>query len=239
MLRGSTLLIVGAMLVAAACTPQREPDLSTIQSNTDAVHEGDFGALLQHMYQAEKKAEYAEDAKAKIEAQPGYLFTDWPLRQSAVQASAEAVEQRKEAEAALDRFLDPLRARIAYLESLHVPQGTGVFTQDILFPTGSDRIPQDEIGKIEQVAQFLTDYPISAVTITGYADTQGDAVANKDLSRRRAATVVEALRGFGVPLASTVAVEGMGEAEGPDNTAEAANRRVTITVEAHGKHVGN
>jgi outer membrane protein OmpA-like peptidoglycan-associated protein len=237
MLRGYSLIIVSAMFAVAACAPQRDPDLSTIQSNTDTVHEGDFGALLQNMYQAEKKSEYAEDAKARIDAQPAYLFTDGPLRQSAVQASAEAIEHRKEAEAALNRFLDPLRARIAYLESLHVPQGTGAVTQDILFNTGSDRIPQDEIGKIEQIAQFLTDYPISAVSVAGYTDTQGNPATNKELSRRRAAAVVEALRGFGVPLASTVAIEGMGEAEGPDNTANAASRRVTITVEPHGKHV--
>ncbi|MFZ5789398.1 MAG: OmpA family protein [Pseudomonadota bacterium] len=238
MLRGYKLILMSALFVAAACTPQREPDLSTIQSNYDTVHEGDFGSLLHNMYQAEKKSEYAADAKAKIDAEPAYLFTDWPLRQSAVQASQEAVEHRKEAEAALNRFLDPLRARIAYLESLHVPQGTGTIEQNILFPTGSSKVPQGEIGKIEEVAKFLADYPISAVTITGYTDTVGSPAANKELSRRRAVAVVEALRGFGVPLASTVAVNAAGEAEGPDNTADANNRRVTILVEPHGKHAG-
>lgn len=236
MFRGYQLAMVGACLLVAACTPQREPDLSTIQSNYDTVHEGDFGSLLHHMYQAEKKSEYAEDAKAQIDAQPAYLFTDWPLRQSAVQASQEAVEHRKEAEAALNRFLDPLRARIAYLESLHVPQGTGAVEQSILFDTGSATIPQSEIGKVEEVAKFLAEYPISSVMIVGYADTVGDKGANKELSRRRSAAVVEALRDFGVPLASTVAVNSMGEAEGPDETPDANNRIVMIRVEPHGKH---
>lgn len=236
MFRGYQLAMVGACLLVAACTPQREPDLSTIQSNYDTVHEGDFGSLLHNMYQAEKKSEYAEDAKAQIDAQPAYLFTDWPLRQSAVQASQEAVEHRKEAEAALNRFLDPLRARIAYLESLHVPQGTGAVEQSVLFDTGSATIPQSEIGKVEEVAKFLAEYPISSVMIVGYADTVGNKSANKELSRRRSAAVVEALRDFGVPLASTVAVNSMGEAEGPDETPDANNRIVLIRVEPHGKH---
>lgn len=236
MFRGCPLAVVGACLLVAACTPQREPDLSTIRSNYDTVHEGDFGALLHHMYQAEKKSEYAEDAKARIEGEPGYLFTDWPLRQSAVQASQEAVEHRQAAEAALNRFLDPLRARIAYLESLHAPQGTGAVEQSILFDTGSATIPQSEIGKVEEVAKFLAEYPISSVTIVGYADTVGDKSANRELSRRRSAAVVEALRDFGVPLASTVAVNSMGEAEGPDETSDANNRTVMIRVEPHGKH---
>lgn len=236
MFRGYQLALAGACIAVAACTPQREPDLSTIQSNYDVAHEGDFGALQHHMYQAEKKSEYAADAKAQIDSEPAYLFTDWPLRQSAVQASQEAAEHRREAEAALNRFLDPLRARIAYLESLHTPQGTGAIEQSILFDTGSATIPQAEIGKVEEVAKFLAEYPISSVTIVGFTDTVGSKSANQELSRRRAAAVVEALRDFGVPLASTVAVNSMGEMDGPDETPDATNRTVRIRVEPHGKH---
>lgn len=229
-------LLAAACLAIAACAPQREPDLSTIQSNYDTVEGGDVGALLHNLYQAEKKADYAEQAKGQIDSEPGYLFTDGQLRQRAVQASIEAVEHRAAAEAALNRILDPLRARIAYLESLHVPQGTGPLEQSILFDSGSASVPQAEIGKIEEAARFVAAYPIASVTVIGYADTVGDKNANKDLSRRRALAVVEALQGFGMPLAATVAIESMGEVEGPDETPDLDNRTVLIRVEPHGMH---
>ncbi len=227
-------LLAAACLAVAACAPQREPDLSTIRTNYETVEEGDVGALLHHLYQAAQKAEYAEQVRARISSEPGYLFTDGQLRQRAVQASLEAVEHRNEAEAALARILDPLRARIAYLESLHLPQGTGPFEQSVLFDTGSAAIPQAETGKIEAVARFVAAYPLSAVIVTGFADSVGDKHANQDLSRRRAAAVVEALRGFGLPPATTLAVSSEGEAPGPDDTPDIDNRTVLIRVEAHG-----
>lgn len=234
-MRAKYLLVAGSLLVLAACTPNRD-DLPGIQSNYDAVHEGDFGALLHHMYQAEEKSEYALGVKENAESHPEWMFTR--ERSAAVSAAEEAVEHRKEAEAALNRFLDPLRARIAYLESLHVPEGTGAISQSIYFDTGSAAVRQEEVGKIEEVANFLAEYPISAVTIVGMTDTVGSEGANKDLSRRRAAAVVETLRDFGVPLASTVAVSAAGEAEGPDETDEQENRSVVISVSPHGRHVG-
>ena len=48
--------------------------------------------------------------------------------------------------------------------------------------------------------------------------------------------LAQSLRDFGVPLASTVAVNSMGEMEGPDETPDANNRTVRIRVEPHGKH---
>jgi len=231
-------LIFGASVAVAACSgPNREPQLTSMQSNVDQTYDGDFGDLLYNMYQAGKKAEYAEDAKAHLESDPPYIYNHLDLVEGGVTAAEEALEHRRAAEAALNRFLDPLRARIAYLESLHVPEGTGMMTSSIFFDTGSATIRQSEIGKIEEAANFLSQYPIAAVSIVGYTDTVGNAGANQDLSRRRAVAVVEALRNFGVPLASTVAVNAAGETGGADEVEDQANRRVDIMVSPHGRHV--
>jgi outer membrane protein OmpA-like peptidoglycan-associated protein len=230
--------IVGMSVALAACEgPNREPQLNTMQSNVDQTYEGDFGELLYNMYQAGKKAEYAEDAKAHLEADPPYIYNHLDLLEGGVTASEEALAHRQAAEAALNRFLDPLRARIAYLESLHVPEGTGMMTMSVYFDTGSAAVNQSEIGKIEEAANFLSQYPIAAVSIVGYTDTVGNAGANEDLSRRRAVAVVETLRDFGVPLASTVAVNAAGEAGGADEVDDQANRRVDIMISPHGRHV--
>ena len=234
----AAVAIAGMSVALAACEgPNREPQLSTMQSNVDQTYEGDFGELLYNMYQAGKKAEYAEDAKAHLESDPPYIYNHLDLLEGGVTASEEALAHRQAAEAALNRFLDPLRARIAYLESLHVPEGTGMMSLSVYFDTGSAAVNQSEVGKIEEAANFLSQYPIAAVSIVGYTDTVGNASANEDLSRRRAVAVVETLRDFGVPLASTVAVNAAGEAGGADEVDDQANRRVDIMISPHGRHV--
>src|SRR5215510_6085274 len=73
------------------------------------------------------------DIKASLDADAPYLYTNLPLRKKGVQLSEEALDHRKKAEAALNRILDPIRARLAYLESLHVPQDVGPMKTSIYF----------------------------------------------------------------------------------------------------------
>ena len=127
MIRDFKLLLLGSccLAVTACAAPNREPDLSNIKSNVDQTREGDFGDFLYNLVEAEDKAREASDIKASLDADAPYLYTNLPLRKKGVQLSEEALDHRKKAEAALNRILDPIRARLAYLESLHVPQDVG------------------------------------------------------------------------------------------------------------------
>jgi outer membrane protein OmpA-like peptidoglycan-associated protein len=130
---------------------------------------------------------------------------------------------------------DPLRARIAYLESLHVPQNTGALVKSMYFDTGSAALSDDDRAALDEVSGFLSQYPIATVGITGYADTQGSLEANRAPAQRRAQAVAQALRGLGGPLAGSVAVVAMGEPEGAaDSEATSENRRVEDLVAPHG-----
>ena len=209
--------------MTACAAPNREPDLSNIKSNVDQTREGDFGDFLYNLVEAEDKAREAEDIKASLDADAPYLYTNLPLR--------------KKAEAALNRILDPIRARLAYLESLHVPQDVGPLKASIYFATGSSRITSEEAGKLAQVGNFLSQYPISHIQIDFYTDTKGSTGANKELARRRCASTVEALKKAGVPLAATVATDAVGEPkDSPDNTDNQENRRVDVMVAPHGTY---
>ena len=235
---GTAAAILGlAMGLAACAAPDRQPQLDTIQSNVDATYDGAFGALLYNLYQAGEKAEEAADAKAHLEADPPYLANHAGLLEDGVMASEAALAYRLAAEAALDRYLDPLRARILYLESLHVPDGTPTTSLSIFFDTGSATVNQSEMGKIEEAANFLAQYPIAAVSVVGFTDTVGDPAANYDLAWRRAVTVVERLRNLGVPLASTLSVAAPGELGVGDQVDDPESRRVDITIRPHGRHV--
>ena len=231
--RSAAVLCLTTVLAACA-VPDRQPQLEEIQSNIDATYEGEFGALLYNIYQAGQKAEEAADAKAHLESDPPYLANHAGMLEDAVTASEEALAHRQAAEEALDRYLDPLRARIAYLEALHVPDISGMFSLPIFFDTGSSTVNDSETGKIAEAADLLSQYPIAAVTIIGYTDTVGTPTANDDLARRRAEAVVAALRDTGVPLASSVAVVAAGEAIGADQVDDPMNRRVDILITPHG-----
>ncbi len=233
------LALLGSCLLAVAgCAgPNREPDLTNIQTNVDKTREGDFGQFLYNLVEAETKAQQAEDIKANIDSAAPYLYTDLPLRQKGVKLAEEAAEHRRKAEEAFNRILDPIRARLAYLESLHVPQSVGPQKVSLFFDTGSSRVRADDRAKLEEAANFLSQYPIAHVEIDGYTDTQGSVGANKELARRRANAVLEAFKKLGVPLSANVAVVAVGEQPGaPADTKDPANRRVDVLVQPHGTY---
>lgn len=231
------VLLSSALLAVAACAaPNREPDLSNIQANVDKTREGDFGELLYNLDAAADKSERAEEIKQSIDADAPYLYTNLPLRQEGVRLAEEAAEHRARAEAALNRFLDPIRARLAYLESLHVPQDVGPQTTSIYFDTGSAAVRDSETAAMTDAGNFLSQYPIAHVQINAYTDTVGSTNANEALAQRRAKAVMTAMGKAGVPLAADVSVLAVGEAEGEDNVENQENRRVDIIVQPHGTY---
>ena len=216
MTRGVKLALLGASLFAlgACAASDRQADLDNIAANVEQTQEGDFGEFLTNLNEAGDKARRAD-----------------------VQSAEEAAEHRRRAEDALNRILDPLRARIAYLESLHVPQTVGAMSKSIYFDTGSAALGDDDQAALDEVAGFMSQYPIATVVITGYADTQGSLEANRALAQRRSQAVAQALRGLGGPLAGSVAVVAMGEPEGAaDSEANSENRRVEVLVAPHGTY---
>ena len=216
MTRGVKLALLGASLFAlgACAASDRQADLDNIAANVEQTQEGDFGEFITNLNEAGDKARRAD-----------------------LQSAEEAAEHRRRAEDALNRILDPLRARIAYLESLHVPQTVGAMSKSIYFDTGSASLGDNDQAALDEVASFMSQYPIATVVITGYADTQGSLEVNRALAQRRAQAVAQALRGLGGPLAGSVAVVAMGEPEGAaDSEANSENRRVEVLVAPHGTY---
>ena len=239
MIRGVKLALLGPFLLTleACAVPDRQPDLENIAVNVEQTREGDFGEFLHHLNEAGDKARRADEIQSDLGQVPPYLNASLALREEGVRLAEESAEHRRRAEDALNRILDPLRARIAYLESLHVPQTVGAMTRSVYFDTGSASIGDDDQPALDEVSGFLGQYPIATVVITGYADTQGSLEANRALAQRRAQAVAQALRGLGGPLAGSVAVVAVGEPEGAaDSEANSENRRVEVLVAPHGTY---
>ena len=239
MMRSVQLALIGAaLLILAACAvPDRQPDLDNIAANVEQTREGDFGEFLDNVNEAGDKAREAEEIHDELAAVPPYLNADATLRERGVRLAEEAAEHRRRAEDAINRILDPLRARIAYLESLHVPQNVGAVTKSVYFDTGSAALGDDDRAILEEAANFLSQYPIATVEITGFADTEGSVDANRALAKRRADAVATALRGAGAPLSTNVSIVGVGEPDGAaDGQSDQNNRRVDVLVAPHGTY---
>ena len=104
----------------------------------------------------------------------------------------------------------------------------------IHFDTGKDTIKSESFGLLDQVAKLLNEHSeMKRVRVEGHTDNVGNAAYNKDLSARRAASVVRYLVGKGVAASRLVpAGYGFEQPIASNATAlgRAKNRRVVFTV---------
>lgn len=63
----------------------------------------------------------------------------------------------------------------------------------ILFDTGKADVKDESKPALEQVAKLLSEHPDWKIWVAGHTDTVGQLAANMDLSKRRAAAVMQAL----------------------------------------------
>ena len=107
------------------------------------------------------------------------------------------------------------------------------------FDSNSDVVKQAYMKEIQNVADFLKQYPDTNAVIEGHTDTSGSALYNKNLSQRRADAVAKVIiERFGID-ASRVSAVGYGE-ERPiadESTLEGkiANRRVIAEISTGGE----
>ena len=103
-------------------------------------------------------------------------------------------------------------------------------TTGILFDVNSDRIKAQSYGRLQDIAQLLKENAALRVRIIGHTDADGADATNLELSKRRAASIKQALStNFGID-ASRMETYGKGKSEPVDANDTAAgkanNRRV-------------
>jgi outer membrane protein OmpA-like peptidoglycan-associated protein len=100
----------------------------------------------------------------------------------------------------------------------------------IYFDVNKDVVKPESFGTLNDIAKTLKENPTVKIKIIGYTDSDGDDAKNLDLSKRRAASVKNALSGeFGID-GSLIQTDGKGESDpiSPNTNTEgkAKNRRV-------------
>ena len=127
--------------------------------------------------------------------------------------------------------LCPDSAAGATVDAFGCEVDAAIVLRGVNFVTDSDELTGQSLAILDGVATTLTSNPDIRVQVAGHTDSQGEDAYNKDLSQRRAASVVSYLVSKGV-AGDNLQPAGYGE-EQPraDNaTAEgrAANRRVEL-----------
>jgi outer membrane protein OmpA-like peptidoglycan-associated protein len=100
----------------------------------------------------------------------------------------------------------------------------------IYFDVNKDVVKPESYPSIKEIAAILKDNPDLKIKIVGHTDSDGDDKSNLDLSKRRAASVKNALvKDFGID-AARIETDGKGESEpvAPNDSTvnKALNRRV-------------
>ena len=99
----------------------------------------------------------------------------------------------------------------------------------VFFQQWSVALDDSAKSVVSDAASWANSHPSAQVHVIGYADPEGSAQVNKDLSRTRAQAVADGLKADGVAQ-QRIHIHGAGEVEYAMDSQE--SRRVTISLTA-------
>ena len=109
------------------------------------------------------------------------------------------------------------------------------FDSDILFDFDSAALRPDARRTVDELADVLAEYDRTAVVVQGHTDARGTDAYNRDLSERRATSVMRYLENSGVDR-GRIATQGLGEqypvASNDSESGRQQNRRVEVLLRA-------
>lgn len=185
---------------------------------------------------AELNAAQDEVERAEAERQRVLIQARKAEAEAAEQRAQEALtEARKERAAAEEarRRAEELAERVNELEAQQTERGLVLTLGDVLFDFDKATLKPGGNRAVNELTNFLQEYPERNVMIEGFTDNIGSESYNRDLSQRRANAVRRALLSNGISR-SRIQTRGYGE-QYPvaGNTTEAGrqrNRRVEVII---------
>lgn len=127
--------------------------------------------------------------------------------------------------------LCPGTAAGAQVDAFGCEQDAAIVLRGVNFKTDSAELTEESLAILDSVSETLIANPEIKVEVAGHTDSDADAAYNRDLSQRRAESVVAYLAGKGV-AADNMTAKGYGEdrpVAGNDSAeGKARNRRVEL-----------
>lgn len=169
---------------------------------------------------AQGREDQRETEAMKLERQRVQL----DLRAAEVERSRAEAEEARLAAAEMQQQLEQLQAE-------RTERGMVLTLGDVLFASNEATLQPGAARNIQNIAEFLKNYPERTAQIEGHTDSLGDDDYNMDLSRERAFAVRQALVAEGVE-AHRISTQGFGEAvpvaSNRTSSGRQQNRRVEV-----------
>jgi outer membrane protein OmpA-like peptidoglycan-associated protein len=144
-------------------------------------------------------------------------------------AAAEAAQRAEAANSAAQQTQAKLDTSLQNLDNYKL-----VTTQPVYFGLNRTTLTKDEQQKLDDAVQKITSMKMYIVEVEGYADRTGPSTYNRELSRKRADTVVHYLAvEHNIPLRSIRELGAGSDFPNADNKTRAArkeNRRVDVKI---------
>jgi outer membrane protein OmpA-like peptidoglycan-associated protein len=129
---------------------------------------------------------------------------------------------------------EELESRFESLKAEQTSRGIVLTMSDVLFAFDSAQLQPGAQDALEEVAEFLNEYPEREIAVEGHTDNVGSDAYNENLSRARANAVASYLEREGVPE-ERIELAGFGEqkpvAPNDNEAGRQQNRRVEIVIE--------
>lgn len=124
----------------------------------------------------------------------------------------EVVPETKTVERVVEKVVEKIVEKPAVIDTANIVMP---LRRDIFFTISSTGLTIAEKARVEEIVEYMTKYPQTKVSITGYADKgTGRAAGNLKLSEKRAAIVAEYLKSKGI-AADRITTSFKGDTEQP------------------------
>ena len=139
----------------------------------------------------------------------------------------------------MDKRAEEMRADLEGARIERVGEGIKItFESGLLFDVNKSDLQAAARENIESLAKILNKYPDTNILVEGDTDNTGSEEYNLKLSERRAGSVVNHLKGLGIP-SERISMVGLGEsnpiASNETEVGRQQNRRVEVAIFANEK----
>jgi outer membrane protein OmpA-like peptidoglycan-associated protein len=181
--------------------------------------------------------ERLNNRKAELDSK---LYENVDLPEDTEISNAHADEQHMDEQHADEQHMDEQHADEQHADEMPLDDNSVAYEYNeynevftIFFKYNSNEIPENNIEKLNRIAQHIINMPNAKVIVHGYTDSTGSAEYNKYISESRAASIRAYLIAKGVdPENIRVIAHGAKDFISDNDTAEGRdkNRRVEIVV---------
>lgn len=212
-----------ALSLTACSTPKK--DSADLKAQIDAARAGHYGQAMLHEELSEENLEVANTVLGHLEKDYYWNINE---KQKGLDAAQAAAHHRLESEKEMCQWLTEVHSQNHHkVEAIHETVA--------YFKSGSDVPSKVKEESISRVGHWLQAHPDATAAVTASTDTVGKPAYNQALSERRANAVSQRLIAKGA-RPSQLTVKAIGEAAGPDNTAN-QEHRVAIVITAHPDYI--